>query len=163
MQTFLPFEKFWDAAQALDNKRLNKQILECYQILKVLCSGNPKAAWRNHPAVLMWEGHEGRLFEYALSMVNEAKRRGIKTDKNLENLWGLYMQHAYWWSYEKPEWEVTPEYLNKIIWTHRSSLFNKDPDFYSEFFNASRNENTITCCDTCKYFWYSHEKRKAIA
>jgi hypothetical protein len=39
MQTFLPYKDFDLSAKALDNKRLNKQILEGYQILNVL--GNP--------------------------------------------------------------------------------------------------------------------------
>ena len=56
MQTFLPFNSPAKCAEVLDNKRLNKQILECYQILKVI-STNGKA-WRNHPAVLMWEGEK---------------------------------------------------------------------------------------------------------
>jgi hypothetical protein len=36
MQTFLPYKDFDQCAETLDNKRLNKQILESYQILKVL-------------------------------------------------------------------------------------------------------------------------------
>ena len=35
MQTFLPHSTFIKCAHALDNKRLNKQILEGYQILNV--------------------------------------------------------------------------------------------------------------------------------
>ena len=33
MQTFLPFPKFSASAAMLDNRRLNKQIVEGYQIL----------------------------------------------------------------------------------------------------------------------------------
>jgi len=36
MQTFLPYKDYNQCAEILDNKRLNKQILESYQILKVL-------------------------------------------------------------------------------------------------------------------------------
>jgi hypothetical protein len=53
MQTFLPYSDYEASAQTLDNKRLNKQILEGYQILKVLSGASPSGAWRNHPAVLM--------------------------------------------------------------------------------------------------------------
>jgi hypothetical protein len=45
MQTFLPFKDFDQSAKALDNKRLNKQILEGYQILKVLSNDDPRAGW----------------------------------------------------------------------------------------------------------------------
>jgi len=53
MQTFLPYPSKRESLDALDNKRLNKQILEGYQILKVLSGASPSGAWRNHPAVLM--------------------------------------------------------------------------------------------------------------
>jgi len=55
MQTFLPYKNYSQCAEILDNKRLNKQILESYQILKVLSGQSPSGAWRNHPAVLMWK------------------------------------------------------------------------------------------------------------
>ena len=41
MQTFLPYKDFDQCAETLDNKRLNKQILESYQILKVLSNQSP--------------------------------------------------------------------------------------------------------------------------
>jgi len=50
MQTFLPYKDYDQCAEILDNKRLNKQILEAYQILKVLSGKSPSGAWRNHPA-----------------------------------------------------------------------------------------------------------------
>lgn len=89
MQTFLPSEDYELTAQALDNKRLNKQILEAYQILKVLSGASPSGAWRNHPAVLMWKGSETHLMEYANHMIAEANIRGIKTDKTYQTLTAL--------------------------------------------------------------------------
>ena len=83
MQTFLPSSNFFEVANMLDSKRLNKQILEGYQILNVLSGQSPTGAWRNHPAVKMWAGHELSLLTYIKVMIGEAKRRGIKTDKNL--------------------------------------------------------------------------------
>ena len=44
MQTFLPDADYELTAQALDNRRLNKQILEGYQILKVLSGASPSGA-----------------------------------------------------------------------------------------------------------------------
>ena len=73
MQTFLPYPDKRTSLDVLDNKRLNKQILECYQILNVL-SGN-SVAWRNHPAVLMWAGSEQNLWVYTMSMVDEANKK----------------------------------------------------------------------------------------
>ena len=98
MQTFLPYQDFDKTASVLDSRRLNKQILECYQILKVLNNPDPKAGWRNHPAVKMWRGHENALFDYTLAMIREADRRGIKTDKNKENL--MVLRVACWCAIE---------------------------------------------------------------
>jgi hypothetical protein len=69
MQTFLPYSDYEASAQTLDNKRLNKQILEGYQILKVLSGASPSGAWRNHPAVLMWERSEVELHRYIQHMM----------------------------------------------------------------------------------------------
>ncbi len=55
MQTFLPSANPVTSARLLDSKRLNKQILECYQILNVLSGKSKGGGWRNHPAVLMWK------------------------------------------------------------------------------------------------------------
>ena len=74
MQTFLPSSNFITASQMLDSKRLNKQILEGYQILNVLSGQSPTGAWRNHPAVRMWAGHELSLLTYIRAMIAEAKR-----------------------------------------------------------------------------------------
>lgn len=60
MQTFLPYPSFTLSAICLDNKRLNKQILECDQILNALAPGST-SGWRNHPAVKMWRGYEPAL------------------------------------------------------------------------------------------------------
>ena len=81
MQTFLPYATKRESLDALDNKRLNKQILECYQILNILTGNSKSNAWRNHPAVLMWEGAEAELYRYAMTAVVLAEYRGIKTDK----------------------------------------------------------------------------------
>ena len=86
MQTFLPFPAKRDSLNALDNKRLNKQILETYQILNILTGNSKSNAWRNHPAVLMWEGAESELYRYGMTAIFLANTRGIKTTKNKENI-----------------------------------------------------------------------------
>ena len=93
MQTFLPSSNFATAAHMLDSKRLNKQILEGYQILNVLSGQSPTGAWRNHPAVKMWRGHEMTLLKYVSAMIKEAKWRGIKTDKN--EILGVSIQNQF--------------------------------------------------------------------
>lgn len=65
MQTFLPSPIFAESAHILDSKRLNKQIIEGYQIL----SGRVPNA--NHPACLMWANHKPLLVTYLSAFLNE--------------------------------------------------------------------------------------------
>jgi len=156
MQTFLPFKQFDQSAKALDSKRLNKQILEGYQILKVLSNNDPKAAWRNHPAVKMWRGHEGQLWLYIMAMVDEANIRGIKTDKNLDNLRTLKSALSKSWGFSLPNWYKDPFVLVKVLTTHKANLFRKDPVYYVDFEFAVTDKENTPCCPTCQYFWVTH-------
>jgi hypothetical protein len=140
MQTFLPYKDYDQCAEILDNKRLNKQILEAYQILKVLSGKSPSGAWRNHPAVLMWKNAEWSLRNYAKVMIKEAKARGIRTDKNEANI----------------------EALEAVNITHRANLYRKDPIYYAEFYMDTKNEYNRPCCDKCLYYWATHIEKSLL-
>jgi hypothetical protein len=155
MQTFLPYKDFTKSANVLDSKRLNKQILEGYQILKVLNSDDPRAAWRNHPAVKMWRGSETHLYDYVLSMANVATLRGIKTDKNLENIETLRKATLQNWGTKKPFWIKNKSIVDRLTESHRANLYRKDPEFYFEFKDNQANP----CCDKCQYFWVTHNQK----
>jgi hypothetical protein len=159
MQTFLPSKDFDVAANMLDSKRLNKQILECYQILKVLSNKDPKAAWRNHPAVKMWRGHEHGLFTYTLAMVKEANKRGIKTDKNMENLIALRVVFISEWGSGFPSWYYNKNEMKRITTTHRARLYVKDPVYYFDFVSYQDHEANKPCCDGCNYYWPTHMEK----
>lgn len=156
MQTFLPYKNFDKTAQALDNKRLNKQILEGYQILKVIGNPDPKAAWRNHPAVKMWRGSEHVLFSYLMSMIREANKRGIKTDKNKANLVELFMLNSADWGHDNPIWYDNDIELARVTATHKFNLYRKDPIYYSDFHTAIHNSSNEPCCEKCNYYWPTH-------
>ena len=158
MQTFFPENNIRHSAMMLDNKRLNKQILEGYQILKVLSTDGK--AWRNHPAVLMWEGHEFSLRTYVRTMAAEAKQRGIKVDKNLANLDALEKQYGHRWGSGKPAW-FGGLALPRVLATHKARLYAKDPIFYAEYEYAVKDKNNKPCCDKCLYYWPTHALRNA--
>lgn len=158
MQTFLPSSNFISAAQILDNKRLNKQILEGYQILNVLSGQSPTGAWRNHPAVKMWAGHELSLLTYIRAMIAEAKRRGIKTDKNEENIQALFTKVGSSWGGGLPDWFFDQHKLMRVVTTHKANLFIKDPFHYMEFQYALSSPFNKPCCATCKYYWVTHNE-----
>lgn len=160
MQTFLPSRTFNTSAEMLDSKRLNKQILEGYQILNVLSNDDPHAGWRNHPAVKMWRGAEHFLYTYVLAMVAEADKRGIKTDKNVENLSRLRNANANRWGNTIPTWYQNSEIMKLVTTTHRANLYMKDPEYYERFSYAVDHKDNKPCCDTCKYYWVTHIDRQ---
>lgn len=160
MQTFLPYTSYHECAKALDSKRLNKQILECYQILNVLSGQSPTGAWRNHPAVLMWAGAENKLYDYTMAMVKEASLRGIKVDKNLANIQGLYNKCKTLWGNMQPVW-YNPKHRANVHVTHKVNLYHKDPIYYASFSKFVNDEHNVPCCDKCKYYWATHKEREA--
>ena len=125
MQTFYPAIGFPDCAKTLDDKRLGKQRVECLQILKAL-RGETKG-WRNHPATLMWYGHEEALTIYMNCCIDEWVRRGFKNTMQRLALFPS-MPDRYW-----PDWILDWEVRQKVIDSHRSNLLRKDPVFYGQY------------------------------
>jgi len=158
MQTFLPYKDFDKSANVLDSKRLNKQILEGYQIMNVLMNDDPKAGWRNHPAVKMWRGFEMGLFQYAMVMVEEADKRGIKTENNLRNLNELNERKYQDWGYGMPLWMDDKKVMARVTTTHKANLYRKDPEYYFEFHTAVESKNNEPSCDRCQYYWVTHKE-----
>lgn len=129
MQTFLPYPSFSESAKVLDNKRLGKQRVEAYQILRVLLGES--TGWKHHPAVKMWEGYEGSLCRYAEDICREWISRGFK-DSILEKLNIMRMTIGMgkeWESYNSPEW-LGDKWFHT---SHRSNLLRKDPIHYGKF------------------------------
>lgn len=115
MQTFLPYGDFDRTAAALDYRRLGKQRVEAFQILKTLEGGSQ--GWRNHPAVLMWRGYESSLRQYMRVMILEWVRRGYRNTMKVPRL---------------NTRAVPPSWLGDASFhvAHRSNLVRKDPVFY---------------------------------
>jgi hypothetical protein len=126
MQTFLPYSCFHKSAQALDYRRLGKQRIECKQILNALL-GRSKG-WTNHPATLMWRGHEAWLIAYANAICSEWRRRGYK-DQQLE--W--FMEEAKKISLNSIS--MAPSWLGneRFHSSHRAALLHKAPEHYEQF------------------------------
>jgi hypothetical protein len=148
----VPFEGFSDSAAVLDNKRLNKQLLEGRQIYNILSSGRTSGAWVNHPAVKMWRNHENSLFQYLLAMRIECDLRGIATQKNWDAI--TEMHNNNW---HRGDTVIHPAWLGdeRVHLSHRQNLYKKSPDYYAEF----SRDNALakcSCCDSCNYFWPTH-------
>jgi len=147
MQTFLPYSNFEKTAQCLDYRRLGKQRVETMQIMNTLCGLSD--GWANHPAVRMWENHEGALMDYQRAIVAEWVSRGYKDivclQKTLEAFNNLDDDFTV------PEWLGN----EKMHSSHRSNLLRKDYDHYCRF-NWEEP-------DTIDYWWPTHEIDKQIS
>ena len=127
MQTFLPFANYKKCAEVLDDKRLGKQIVEAYQILKALTIKD--YGWKNHPAVKMWKGYRGSLFLYAFELYSEWRKRKNKEHKAFINMRafiaGLEIDES---EYKVPHWLGSSALHN----SHRSNLVRKKAEHYGK-------------------------------
>lgn len=129
MQTFLPYADYSYSAQCLDNKRLNKQLVEVQQILNTLSNPNAKG-WKNHPAVKMWKGHELSLALYgAIIYVEYKKRFNQKQHKSGEYILKEYLKPTSSQVLEYPPWLGNKDFHA----SHRSNLLRKDKKWYGQF------------------------------
>ena len=149
MQTFVPYADFIESASVLDNKRLNKQLLEGRQIYQILTENRTRGAWVNHPAVRMWRNYDNALYSYLGAIKNECDLRGISTEKNWTAINKMY--HSNW---DRGINVVMPPWWEdeRVHQSHRNNLHRKDPEYYAQF----ANDNFISCCDKCNYFWPTH-------
>lgn len=154
MQTFLTHgADFRTTAHILDRKRLMKQRVETYQIMKVLAGET--SGWTRHPAVLMWRGYPQWLLSYQFAITEEVLRRGYEDttlDKTIATMLRMGVDGG-------ATYDNAPPWINdqRIANSHRYALYIKDPEHYAAFYAPERPE---TCCDRCNYYWPSHVVRK---
>lgn len=111
-----------ETAMVLDSKRLNKQIIECQQILDAL---HGKSAWSNHPCVLQYRGYEDWLQLYQRTL--HYYQRGIEllNDANDESLKKTPPFH-------------TQEYFDQM----KRRLYSKNKEHYKQWSHLGEsNEN----------------------
>lgn len=170
MQTFLSEPTFEASAAVLDSKRLNKQLLEGRQILAAL-AGETKG-WVNHPATKMWRGYEAALGSYLAAVAEECDKRGIKTEANWNTILTI-MDSQGWFAQEMvmpPWWDENGTEMDRIVYTHRTALYHKDPVHYWEYKMCAETIDNDplrwVCCATrrqgkpCGYYWPSHVEER---
>lgn len=149
MQTFVPYADVNESASVLDNKRLNKQLLEGRQIYNIIAGNRTTGGWVRHPAVLMWRNYDMGLYSYLTAMRDECESRGISWEKN----W-LAIEDIHNNNWHRGDSVVMPPWIGdeRIHQSHRNNLYRKDPEYYAEFVN----DGFISCCPDCNYVWASH-------
>lgn len=137
MQTFLPYASVGDSVKCLDYRRLGKQRVETKQILNALDPSYNKRGWRNHPAVLMWKGHEEMLKGYYNACILEWIGRGYNNTMPIYAVNYAKMKVPKWWG-------------GKIHASHRSNLLRKDAVFYGKYGWEEGPD--------MPYYWPTHHK-----
>jgi hypothetical protein len=127
MQTFLPYANFQTTAKALDYRRLGKQRVEVFQLLRAI-NGETKG-WANHPAARMWRGYEPVLAMYGCMICSEWKRRGY-TDNMTMRIAEYFKVFGKPSDSETPPWLGDPDFHR----SHQSNLVRKLPEHYGPLF-----------------------------
>ena len=132
MQTFLPYPDLRVSCVVLDDRRLGKQRVETYQILRALTW--PAYGWKNHPAVRMWRGFTPALVRYGLDVCDawEARGRADATRAALLTFTGGRVPELA----DLRRRGQLPPWLGEeaVHVSHRSALLRKDPAYYRRFF-----------------------------
>lgn len=122
MITFLPYSDFKKSVACLDNKRLNRQIMEAKIIYDIVHEDRQVGGWVNHPAIRMWRGYPDAIAMYLNACLDEWKNRGhvhsyqkipIADEKNVKI----------------PSWLGNEE----LHASHRSNLLRKDAYYYERY------------------------------
>lgn len=131
-----------ETAQALDKRRLNKQIIECQQILDAL---GGKKAWANHPCVLQYRGYEKWLMNYMGCLIRY--QAGAPTMANISSQWCKI--HG------------TPPFHTEDFFTQmKRRLYTKDPVHYSQWADlGASDENWYWSPTEQKIIKYVNGKR----
>lgn len=122
-----------ETAQALDKKRLNKQIIECKQILNAI-NGKTKA-WTNHPCTIQYKNHINWLIAYANCLESY-----FKNDIHKARIWNLYAM------------DLTPNFHTSMYLEQmKRRLYTKDNNHYNRWrFLGESQEN---------WYWSTKENR----
>ena len=117
MQFFL-IGSVLETAKCLDNRRLNKQIIEVKQIISAI-EGKTKS-WRNHPVTIMYENDLNFLRGYKNCLI--AYKEGRMSDA---------MYFSEWCERTKPD------FLKNNTWyfeNMKNRLYTKNKEYYSNYF-----------------------------
>lgn len=139
VNTFVPFSDMRESIRVLDNKRLGKQRVEAFQILKAL-AGKTKG-WVHHPATQMWRGYEDCLRHYLNLCIEEWTARGFENNM-LKHRVPVLFDYPWWWG------------KKRMHLSHRLNLLDKSPEHYARCFEEKTPPNKPD------YLWPNNLLRK---
>ena len=119
MQVFICDRMMSKSAQILDNKRLNKQIVEAFQIVE------DRLPNFNHPAYLFWKNYKEELRMYMFYLCMEYKHRFGKEHKcSSVCLNPTINSFSFILDFEL------------VFLSHKVNLLRKNYEWYSKFFEV---------------------------
>lgn len=132
MQTFLPFTTFTASATFLDDRRLQKQLVEGRQLWDIIhhpTTSHATTAQRNHPARNYFPPEQKANFaSYLLIMFNEWHRRNPLATPH-KSLYYILPELT-----DVEEFSPNPRHWCPLAYfialSHRHALHSKAPDFY---------------------------------
>ena len=132
MQVFI-VGSILETAQVLDKKRLNKQIIECQQILDAL---NGAKAWSNHPVVLQYRGYEKWLELYMLCLVQYQKSCNNSISENEKSDW-IHLASEF----SDKAFKHKPPFHNEEFFNQmKRRLYTKNSHHYSQWSKLGKSE-----------------------
>ena len=139
----MPYADFLRSAQALDRQRLGKQRVEVLQLLQAA------KGWVNHPARVMWRGHERALAEYGQAVCGVWCSYGYK-DTCAGKIAVAATQYA-------PETDRWPAWMGDWDFhlSHQSNLLRKNHAHYKPLFGNVPND--------LGYVWPTPEPIECVA
>lgn len=138
MQVFVPYKEPFLTAACLDPKRLNKQILDFYQILDALDGFSD--AWKNHPVVKMYKPHRTWLIYYAscLALYRNSKKTGEDASR--------FLSQAKSYSFKANL--IRPAFLtDEFCGQHKRRLYTKNPSYYVNFSEFGKSDENWYAVD----------------
>lgn len=128
MNVFIPYPSPLEVAKTMwaDQRRYNKAIIECKQILAAIDGAK---AWRNHPVCLMYKKHREWLYDYMMcfSFYREYKKGNNDAFK-------------YCCCYDNEAHKIQPTFISLMCIQHRKRLYTKSPELYPQFAEYGTSE-----------------------
>lgn len=137
--TFLPECSYADSFLTLDKKRLNKQLVEAYQIHKAL-SGKTKG-WRNHPVTKMWSIPEIKFYMKIGRKIGKFVGLNVQWMDDIGiDFKSTSWKYPSWFHVFKVPGRFYPQDGRKpydgegnFILSCRCNLYRKDPTYYARY------------------------------
>ena len=122
-----------NTAIALDKKRLNKQIIECQQIIKAI--EGKSYAWKNHPCTIQYKNNTTWLNNYLNCLINYQKANSGKlgiydASRSLE----LAYELSSFCDWLRPNFH-TSEYFDNM----KKRLYTKNHEHYKQWANLGES------------------------